>query len=71
MVVRSPIYRKGSLWGSVPGARAPPVHSVYQCLLCLSTLAGQHSVMRNTAANQTDKEAALMKLPVWREARTE
>lgn len=34
MVVRSPICREGSLWGSGPRARHPLVHSVYKYLLC-------------------------------------
>lgn len=66
MVVRSPICRKGSLWGLCRGPGHPlstPSTSVYSAL---STLAGHRSVTRNTAANQTHKEAALMKLTVWR-----
>lgn len=56
MVVRSPICRKGSLWGSVPRAGEPSVHSAYPRLLCSEHLPGHCSVTRNTAATPTDKE---------------
>lgn len=68
---QEPDLQEGESVGSVLRARAPPVHSVTSIYSALSTLAGHPSVTRNTAANQTHKEAALMELTVWRrEART-
>lgn len=72
MVVRRPICRKGSLWGSCPGPGHPLVPSFTNIYSALSAPAGHCLATRNTAANQPDKEPTLMKLRVWKgESRTE
>lgn len=72
MVVRRPICRKGSLWGSCPEPGHPFVPSLTSIYSALSAPAGYCLATRNTAANQTDKEPTLVTLTVWRgEARTE